>query len=142
MKKSNYILVVIVAMMMVAGCNFNTNRDQSKKAVETSKEMPDLTRGVDKVLTSLEDLSTVVKQSPNETKKIQSSGEQLAENWDEIEKRVEEAFPEDYKNIEESLYPLISEAKKETPNVQKIKPLMTDTKKKITEFKEKLEIST
>ncbi|WP_100403792.1 hypothetical protein [Bacillus sp. FJAT-42315] len=141
MKKFNYVLVILFAMVM-AGCNFNNHLDSAKKAVETSKEMPDLTRGVDKVLTSLEDLSTVVKQSPNETKKIQSIGEQLAENWDEIEKRVEEAFPEDYKNIEESLYPLISEAKKETPNVQKIKPLMTDTKKKITEFKEKLEIST
>ncbi|WP_338752757.1 hypothetical protein [Bacillus sp. FJAT-52991] len=142
MKKFNYVSAILVAMMMVTGCNFTNNNDSSKKTMETSKKMPDLTSGIDKVQTSLNDLGTVVDQSPNGTEKIQAIGEHLEENWDTIEKQVEEVYPTDYRNIEESLYPLINEAKKDQPNRQKMKPLITDTKKKITEFKEKLKTST
>ncbi|OZI10182.1 hypothetical protein CEW92_18425 [Bacillaceae bacterium SAS-127] len=137
MKKFNYVLAIVVAMVMVAGCNFTNNTNSSKEVMETSKKIPDLTNGIDKVQTSLEDLSTTLENSSDRTNKIQEAGEQLEENWDTIEKQVEEAFPEDYNHIEESLYPLIHEAKKAQPDVQKIKTLLADTKKKIKAFKEK-----
>ncbi|WP_203364344.1 hypothetical protein [Bacillus sp. REN10] len=136
MKKSNYVFIAVITAIITAGCNFNSHSNSAGEIVETSQQMPDLTNGISKVQTSLNELGEAVEQSSNKVRKIQILGQQLEENWDTIEKQVEEAYPADYKNIEESLYPLINEAKKDQPNIKNIKTLLTDTKKKINTFQE------
>jgi iron uptake system EfeUOB component EfeO/EfeM len=62
----------------------------------------------------------------------------IEEKWDKIEKQVEEKYPEDYEDIEKSLYPLIAEAKKDTPDSEKLKTLTEETKNKLNQFHEKI----
>ncbi|WP_051382067.1 MULTISPECIES: hypothetical protein [Sediminibacillus] len=94
--------------------------------------------GVGKVLEVLEELAAAVNNQPEQTETINQLGKTLSEEWDTIEKSVETNFPDDYKNIEDSLYPLIAHAQKQTPDVDQIKQLISEVKEKLTAFKQKL----
>ncbi|MFE5430715.1 hypothetical protein [Peribacillus simplex] len=160
MKKFSCFLVVMIFMLlMTAGCSSNVNdekaneeqteltkagadREQSEKqTVEeaTSEDMPAiLSSGSEEVIISLLELKANIETESENTEQIQTTGKDLEESWDSIEKQVEEQHPVDYKNIEESLYPLINEIKKDQSDVEKIKQLTNDTTEKMKAFKEKI----
>ena len=104
------------------------------------KEMIDLEVGIDTALTNLNELKTTIENG-DDVEKINEQGMRLDSNWDKIEAQVEEKYPVDYKNIEESLYPLIDEAKKDEPDTEKLNELIKKTIMKMTEFKKKLPTS-
>ncbi|WP_099156621.1 hypothetical protein [Virgibacillus ndiopensis] len=154
MKNTLYFALVVMVLLLAACGASNDEQSQKEqgqknqetnefKTSEVSKEAgntisPDLTSGLDKVLVSLEKLKTTVENSPSETKKIQSTGKMVAENWDQIEKQVEETNPEEYNNIESSLYPLFDEIKKDSPDVVKLKQLIDESIPKVEKFKKSL----
>ncbi|QTM99009.1 hypothetical protein ERJ70_06645 [Sediminibacillus dalangtanensis] len=94
--------------------------------------------GVEKVLGVLDELVSIVTNQPNQTETINKLGKNLSEKWDKIEKSVETNFPDEYKNIEDSLYPLIAYAQNQTPDIEQIKQLSSEVKEKLTAFKQKL----
>ena len=144
MKSILYLLLAIMVFTVVA---FNTSANEEEQAqitnestsVKASKSMSenDLTKGLDNVLTSLDELKTVTKDSQVDTQAVNKAAEELGETWDKIEEKVEEKYPEDYENIEKSLYPLLAEAKKDTPNLVSVMQLLDATTKKVQKFKEK-----
>ncbi|MET1178581.1 hypothetical protein ABG775_11575 [Peribacillus simplex] len=154
MKKFSCFLVVMIFMLlMTAGCSSNVNDEKAneeqtelteqpeKQTVEeaTSEDMPAfLSSGSEEVIISLLELKANIETESENTEQIQTTGKDLEESWDSIEKQVEEQHPVDYKNIEESLYPLIAEIKKDQSDVEKIKQLTNDTTEKMRAFKEKI----
>ncbi|MDQ0216111.1 iron uptake system EfeUOB component EfeO/EfeM [Oikeobacillus pervagus] len=149
------IALLATMLWLAAGCSSNsaeqmepnstmpqTDQDQVQQEVETTTNITsDLMSGLEKVETSLKKLQSTVEKSSSDPMSLNMAGEQLDESWDVIEDKIEDHYPDDYKNIEESLYPLINEAKKDQPDTTKVKQLIDDTMKKITEFKEKVEKS-
>ncbi|AZU64439.1 hypothetical protein [Neobacillus mesonae] len=161
MKKIYSILAVILLVLMAAGCSSNadnektakdqtgtteTQTDGKQQESQSDEETADsnenmsnqLSSGSEKVITVLEKLKTNLETNAENSEVIQTTGKDLEESWDAIEKNVEENYPEDYENIEESLYPLISEAQKDKPDTTAIKKLMNETKEKMEAFKEKI----
>ncbi|WP_141995096.1 hypothetical protein [Bacillus sp. B4EP4a] len=162
MKKFSCFLVVMIFMLlMTAGCSSNVNDEKAneeqteitedgadseqpekqtvEEATATSEDMPDfLSSGSEEVIISLLELKANIETESENTEQIQTTGKDLEESWDSIEKQVEEQHPVDYKNIEESLYPLIDEIKKDQSDVEKIKQLTNDTTEKMKAFKEKI----
>ncbi|KZN98501.1 hypothetical protein [Pseudobacillus badius] len=155
MKTPIYLLAVMTVMLLTAaGCGSkkdeaaepaSTSTDTAKEPVITEeageqeeKEKPvDLSGGLEEVSIALEELQSAIDTAPQNAAQLQASGKKAEEKWDAIEEQVEEAHPEDYKNIEESLYPLIDETKKDQPDAEKIKPLLTKTIEKLNAFQEK-----
>ncbi|MDC3412107.1 hypothetical protein NC797_01590 [Aquibacillus sp. 3ASR75-11] len=155
MKKNIFTLGCILILSVLASCS--SAQDESDKSKDVNgtgeteskevsapykengeKKETSIAEGTEIVIATVEKLKETVKKSPNDGAKINKFGDALQENWDIIEKQVRERYPEDYKNIEESLYPLINYAKKDTPDVKKIKPLIKATYDKLTVFKEKV----
>ncbi|WP_053220067.1 hypothetical protein [Virgibacillus senegalensis] len=106
-------------------------------SIDTRNEQK-IADGVDKVLGVLEKLIAVTTNHPEQAGDINEQGQTLSNEWDKIEKSVEESFPEDYKNIEDSLYPLIAFAQKKAPDIEQIKQLSSEVKTKLKTFKQKL----
>lgn len=106
-----------------------------------SEETIDLDVGVDTALTNLDELKATLENSSDDITAINEQTKTLEENWDKMEAQVEQEFPEEYKDIEESLYPLIDEGKKDEPDTAKMNELIDETVMKMTEFKEKLPAS-
>ncbi|WP_270180945.1 hypothetical protein [Alkalihalobacillus sp. CinArs1] len=98
----------------------------------------DLQTGVDKVLFDLDSLSTVLEESPDDVAKMNELGNQIDSHWDLFEEKLEKEYPDEYKDIESDLYPLIDETKKDEPDVEKVKELLDATKTKITSFKDNM----
>ncbi|MFK2826241.1 hypothetical protein QYG89_11250 [Bacillus sp. B190/17] len=151
MRKLSFFLVVMAFMLVVAaGCGSknadqtSTNTEQTKEQVvtkeETDTEEPtvDLPTGLDDVSASLKQLQTNVETAPDKVDQLKIAGEDVDDKWDAIEDQIEANYPDDYKNIEDSLYPLIDETEKAQPDAEKMKTLITDTTKKINDFKEKV----
>ncbi|ASK61130.1 hypothetical protein CFK37_02435 [Virgibacillus phasianinus] len=156
MRKILYLMLLTTLLLMTAACSSGdeekSNEGQNGPNMEDSEggapeedttqsdetDTTDLTDGVDQVLVSLDELKTVITKSPDDNEKIKNTGIKVGEKWDEIEKMVEEKYPEDYENIEESLYPLKAEVKKDKLNMERINQLTSDTEKKVKEFKQKL----
>ncbi|HEY9578078.1 MAG TPA: hypothetical protein VIR64_10425 [Pseudobacillus sp.] len=159
MRKFSYLFAIMVLMLLIAaGCGSkkedaaepaSTNTDEPKEQVTTEKEEDaaeqkeeekpaDLSSGLEEVSISLQELQGNVDTVPQNADQLQTTGKKVEEKWDAIEEQVEEKYPDDYKNIEDSLYPLIDETKKDKPDAEKMKPLITDTVEKINAFKEKV----
>ena len=100
-----------------------------------------LNEGIDTVLTHLEELKSTLESTSDDFGKINEQGMSIDSSWDEIESQIEENYADDYKTIEESLYPLIDESKKDEPDADKMNELLDETMKKMNEFKEKLTAS-
>ncbi|WP_318036018.1 COG4315 family predicted lipoprotein [Halobacillus shinanisalinarum] len=111
------------------------NNQTFKKHIDQAAS---LTEGIDKVLTSLQDLKDTVQAAPNDAKKTNNKGKALSESWEPIEKTVEKRNTEAYENIEKSLYPLIAEAKRDHPDIDKMQRLIEETTSKLKMFKKKL----
>ncbi|WP_409291932.1 hypothetical protein [Peribacillus sp. SCS-37] len=71
-------------------------------------------------------------------KSINKIGISIETAWDGIEKKVEKMNPAVYRDIESSLYPLIAEAKKDTPDLKNLERHSKDTARKLTVFKASL----
>ncbi|WLR50360.1 hypothetical protein LC040_13950 [Bacillus tianshenii] len=97
-----------------------------------------LKEDIDSVMASVKALREAAQGSKKDVAPINEKGKALEANWDGIEKQVEEQYPDQYKKIEESLYPLIEEAKKDTPDVEKIDSLIAETQDMLESFKDKL----
>ncbi|WP_370223023.1 hypothetical protein [Cytobacillus sp.] len=141
MKKILSYISILVIVIMAAGCSSNGDNEtnENSKANNSDGQMDDeLLNGSDEVMAVLDELQANLKNKAENSELIQKTGKDLEENWDEIEKKVEENFPEDYESIEESLYPLISESQKDQADSAKMKELVTVTKEKLESFKVKL----
>lgn len=158
MRKFIYLLAVMTIMLLIAaGCGSkkeeaaepaSTNTDEPKEQVTTKeeeeeakekeKEKPaDLPSGLEEVSISLKELQGNVDTVPQNAEQLQTTGKKVEEKWDDIEEQVEENYPDDYKNIEDSLYPLIDETKKDKPDAEKMKPLIKETVEKSTLLKKR-----
>lgn len=104
----------------------------------SSSEETEIIEGVNTVLSTVNSLQSMIANSPDEIQKINEFGMKLDDDWDMIEKRVEEQFPKDYKIIEESLYPLIDEAKSVKPEIDQLKKLIDEVNGKLVKFKDKI----
>jgi iron uptake system EfeUOB component EfeO/EfeM len=142
MKKRYSILApIMLTGLLAAGCGADDENeepikdDQPKSAEEQSRDVP---LKVDDVVATVVELRSYAESADN-SGQIQETGKSLEDNWDLVEGEIEEQYPDDYKNIEESLYPLIAEAKKDKPDPEKIKTLSDETNKKLTDFLEKAE---
>ncbi|MBN8203327.1 hypothetical protein [Bacillus sp. NTK034] len=141
MKKIRSYISILVIVIMAAGCSSNGDNEtkENSKANNSDGQMDDeLLNGSDEVMAVLDELQANLKNKAENLELIQKTGKDLEENWDEIEKKVEENFPEDYESIEESLYPLISESQKDQADSAKMKELVNETKEKLESFKVKL----
>lgn len=96
----------------------------------------DLETGVNKVMTDLDSLSKVLDESPDDVTKMNELGNQIDSHWELFEEKLEKEYPDEYTNIEKDLYPLIDEAKKDEPDVEKVRELLDATKTKLTSFKD------
>ncbi|KGX89938.1 hypothetical protein [Pontibacillus marinus] len=114
------------------------NEGSGNVVAQENNEEVTLTEGVDIVAATIEEMKGAIKLDPKNTEKLNQLGKKLDENWDLIEERVEETYPKDYKNIEDSLYPLIAESKKKSPNVSTLNKLIPETTDKLIQFKEKI----
>ncbi|WP_079528468.1 hypothetical protein [Halobacillus hunanensis] len=115
----------------------STESSEGNQSSGESKDM-NLASEVDNVIKSVNQLNSSLKDSANDVKTINGHGKTLEENWDSIEKQVEEQFPDQYKKIEESLYPLIGEAKQEDPKIDKMKEWAQTTVDSLNELKQKI----
>ncbi|WP_377890654.1 hypothetical protein [Alkalihalobacillus sp. R86527] len=97
-----------------------------------------LDTGVAKVLTDLDSLSKVLEESPDDVTKINELGNQIDSHWELFEQKLEKEYPDEYADIEKDLYPLIDEAKKDEPDVEKLTELLDATKTKVTSFKDSM----
>lgn len=136
------IFYLVLTIMIFAAVAFNSNKEEQANetdtptSVQTTKQLTsELTTGLDEVLNSLAELKTITEDSTWETEKIQTTGESLGETWDQIEKQVEEKYPEDYERIEQSLYPLLAEARKDNPDLALVMQFLNATTEKIEVFK-------
>ncbi|CAH0345827.1 hypothetical protein [Bacillus sp. CECT 9360] len=142
------LVMIMTAVFFLGGCM--SEQDQGKelktsKDIEVmqqthasdkanSEESDDIVLGVDKVLSIIKEVETAMENSAD-PKRLHAIGQQMEEEWDTIEKKVEKKFPVDYKSIEESLYPLIAELGKSQHDLAKIKDLSDQTKAKLDLFK-------
>ncbi|OLN21768.1 hypothetical protein BTO30_12985 [Domibacillus antri] len=141
MKKFYYMTAAMtLTVLMAAGCGVDESEQpvRDNQTDPTEEEWRDMPNALDNVLGTLQELKANA-ETPDEGEKIQSTGKQLEEHWDVIESQIEEQYPDDYENIEKSLYPLINETKKAQPDREKIKSLIDDTTAKLTDFLEKAE---
>ncbi|WP_227939604.1 hypothetical protein [Alkalihalobacillus deserti] len=157
MKKIFYLILLSLALV-IAACNGeeeeqqgqenNNNAEGTVQTEEQTKEENaytkesadgDLSKGIEEVQTSVEDLNGIIEESPDVAEGIQSEGKKLEEKWGAIEDQVEEEYPDDYENIEQSLYPLIYEAQAVEPDTDTIQGLIEDTQEKLDNFLVKLE---
>ncbi|WP_339227806.1 hypothetical protein NSQ77_19830 [Oceanobacillus sp. FSL K6-2867] len=153
MKKLNLLLlsVFLITAVVVSACASGNDSESSNEENEQKSEQApkngeenssdSLNKGIEKVLTSLQELKNTAETSPDDTDNINSKGKSLSENWEPIEEKVEEQNPDAYENIEESLYPLIGEAQKEKPDTNKVTKLIEETTEKLNQFKGKLSSS-
>lgn len=142
------VVMIISAAFFMGGCMSEQDQSKERNASEDieamqqthgtveadSDEKDDILAGVEKVLSVIKEAETAMENSADSIR-LQAIGQQLEEEWDIVEKKVERKFPADYKNIEESLYPLMAELKKPEQDLAKIKDLSDQTKAKLDLFK-------
>ncbi|WP_175989297.1 hypothetical protein [Bacillus sp. Marseille-Q1617] len=156
MKNIKLFSCVLIGGMLLGGCGGSDNAEEVKEVTPAEESEPatgdgktendssnneteqDLATGVEETTNSVEELAMTLTNAPDDSKKLNDQGKTIEEKWDEIEKQVEENYPEDYENIEKSLYPLIEEAKKDSPDADNLKTLTEETKNKLNEFHEKI----
>ncbi|TRM12166.1 hypothetical protein FH966_10985 [Lentibacillus cibarius] len=140
-------LILYLGAFLLLGAvltGFTNNAEQdatTDKSNELQSEKPDkaeIQEGVSGVIAKVKELQKLTEERADNTDEINELGEAIEKNWDSIEKKVEASHPEDYKNIEESLYPLIATAKKDKVNKTNLRTLSLETLDKLEAFKQKL----
>jgi iron uptake system EfeUOB component EfeO/EfeM len=153
MKNIKLFSSLLIAGLLLGGCGGNDNAEEVKEVTPDEESQPAtsdgkpgedssnqkiIIKGVGDTISSVEELSKMLSNNPDDAKKLNEQGSKIEEKWDKIEKTIENNFPEDYENIEKSLYPLIAEAKKDTPDPDNLNKLTEDTSKKLDKFLEKV----
>ncbi|MGI8315886.1 hypothetical protein [Halobacillus mangrovi] len=160
--KKYYLFSIILALGLILGaCGSSESQDNSDSTEQTSEQDSEATSGnadssegsseentssnegqdtelasgIDTVIASVEDLDSSLEDSAD-VNALNEKGKTLEEDWDSIEKKVEEQFPDQYEKIEKSLYPLIDEAKKDEPDMEKMKELVQPTLDSLNELKQ------
>ncbi|RFU61513.1 hypothetical protein [Bacillus sp. V59.32b] len=143
------LIMIMTATFFMGGCMSEQDRSKELKKtsedievmqqthasdIAVSEESDDIVLGVNKVLSIIKEVESAMENSAD-SKRLHAIGQQMEEEWDTVEKKVEKKFPADYKSIEESLYPLIAELGKSQHNLAKIKDLSDQTKAKLDLFK-------
>ncbi|MDG4657051.1 hypothetical protein P6P90_09225 [Ectobacillus antri] len=129
-----YILSLITAVCLLSGCHTQEDKQAAPNAVETSAtDRAAIVEGIQSVLTELQSFTKYL-QTAADQEKIKSFGKNLAEKWDSFEDEVEEQYPEQYKKIEDNLYPLIGETGKAELDVDKIKSLLQQVQQDLNMF--------
>ncbi|WP_431801006.1 hypothetical protein [Halobacillus andaensis] len=100
-------------------------------------ESNELEPGVETVLQSVEEVGASLEED-GDVSTINEQGEALEKDWDQIEEDVEEQYPDRYTETEESLYPLIDEAKKDEPDVEKMEEWVQSTSDSLNELKDEI----
>ncbi|MGP4108877.1 hypothetical protein [Virgibacillus sp. L01] len=140
---------ILVLGLILGACGTPDSQDSNgneEKSGETSGKNNDgdegkdseLANGTDTVINSVEQLDASLEDSAD-VSTINEKGKTLEEDWDKIEKKVEKQFPDQYTKIEESLYPLIDEAKKDKPDLEKMKEWTQSTLESLNELKQNIE---
>ncbi|RFU63511.1 hypothetical protein [Peribacillus glennii] len=149
MKKFIFPFMVCV-ILMVGGCSSGLDHNSQPEGTKSSEDIEtmqpthaadengnentdDIVLGVDKVLSIIKEAKQSTERAAD-PKSLNQIGSRLEEEWDTIEKKVEAKFPEDYINIEKSLYPLMAEMQKPMPDLAKVKELSDQTKGKLDRF--------
>lgn len=143
MRKVFYLLMTAFILMGAAACDAGSNEPeetQQQPAQEAATQAnnstsEDLASGVDNVLSAVKELKKV---PANDAQKIKKAGKSLREDWDKIEKEVEDNYLNYYMNIEHTLYPLIGETQNAKPNGEKVSKLCDVTIRKLEAFKKKI----
>ncbi|MFB4168408.1 hypothetical protein [Virgibacillus sp. JSM 102003] len=133
-----YIGIFSIIGLVLVGFN-NTEQHSDMRGMHELSNKEDILRGTNEVITTTKELKKITESEEYKTREINKLGEEIENKWDRIEKKVEREYPEDYTNIEKSLYPLITMAKKETPNKKQLQGLSNQTLEKLTNFKHKIE---
>ncbi|UOY93008.1 hypothetical protein MUG87_02395 [Ectobacillus sp. JY-23] len=129
-----YALSLIAAVCLLSGCHAQEDKQAAPKAAETSAtDRAAIVEGVQSVLTELQSFTKYL-QTAADQEKIKSFGKTLAEKWDSFEDEVEEQYPEQYKQIEDHLYPLIGETGKTELDIDKIKGLLQQVQQDLNTF--------
>jgi hypothetical protein len=149
--KINRICILLLAMgtvVSVTACNgLNETQQQSQAKQEqvgareeakpvSALQPPAIDTGVKGVIQLTGELEKQLQNNPKPGV-VNEIGKKMAEKWDSVEKEVEKRYPDDYKKIEESLYPLIAEAGKQQLDVSKIKALNIQVRQKLEKFLDK-----
>lgn len=106
------------------------------KHVGSEKEK--ILKGTSEVIAATKELKKLTELQAENSKEINKLGEEIEKKWDRIEKKVEETYPQDYINIEKSLYPLIAAAKKDNPSKEELRNFSKQTLDKLNNFKQQL----
>ncbi|WP_173918624.1 hypothetical protein [Halobacillus sp. Marseille-Q1614] len=150
MKKFYSLTLILVLGLILGSCGTDETPEESadepaeENAGENTEENADegegneLSAGVDSVIQSVEELGTNLEEDAD-VNTINEQGEALEEGWDQIEKDVEEQYPDRYTETEESLYPLIDEAKKDEPDVEKMKEWVQSTSDSLNQLKQEVD---
>src|SRR5690606_16470743 len=124
--------------------NVESNNTSENAAMETAGnsisilEHEEISKGLDTVLSSLQNLEKTIQDNPKNMQKIAKLGKAVEEKWDNIERQVEKLDKETYIYIEEALYPLFAEVKKDQPNIHSITKLTKLSKERISSFQVKI----
>ncbi len=147
LRKLSYLLgTLLLAIALIYGYfnNVESNKNNENEAMETAGnsisilEHEEISKGLDTVLASLQKLEKGIQDNPKNMKKVAKLGKAVEEKWDMIERKVEKLDKEAYVYIEEALYPLFAEVKKDKPNINTIIKLTTQSKERISSFQEKI----
>lgn len=135
--------LLFVGLLFASAYNISANSESEIRPInegqeENMKEM-NLEEGLQVVIETVKKLKTAINKTTPDIKEVNRLGKSLNDNWDTIEKKVEEKYPEDYENIEESLYPLISNTiRQDEMDIKQIKKLTNDTQAKLLKFQKKV----
>lgn len=114
---------MVFAVMLASGCG----TDES--------EQPVLDTETDTIEEHARDLPAKIENVQNTLVALKAA--EGNEDLQQTGKSLEEQYPEDYAAIEESLYPLIAEAKKDSPDAAKLAPLIQKSNEKLNVLLEK-----
>ncbi|MBP1949758.1 hypothetical protein [Virgibacillus litoralis] len=132
-----FIGIISTTGLMLVGFN-NTEQHSDIRGLHELSNKEDILRGTNEVITTTEELKELIESDENNSTEINQLGEEIEKRWDRIEKKVEMDYPEDYTHIEESLYPLIAMAKRETPNKKQLHEFSNETLEKLENFNKKI----
>lgn len=148
MKKSTFafsLIIVLTVSILLSGFSFDNGgdklndveHDESQETIFQKDKK--IVKGITSVLTTMEEFQAVVKESPDDIEKINAFGKQVKEEWEKIEKKVEKHYPNEYKTIEESLYPLIDLSESNVIDFNELDQLIDETKMKLKKLADQIE---
>ncbi|WP_408006391.1 hypothetical protein ACJROX_16995 [Pseudalkalibacillus sp. A8] len=143
MKRLQLLNFILILGLFLGACGSEENQENKNDPEQSQNESEsgqqddqesedrdpdeDLSSEIENFRGTVESMETTLDQSSDDVETLNENGKTIEEEWDMIEKKVEEQYPEHYEKVEESLYPLINEAQKEQPDVEKVDELTQAT---------------